>query len=450
MNNRGKFNLGDEIRFIVQDAVNNRDFNRLNHDIRNIVNGALDEVKDSLGVNRGYHEPWNHQTWKVNDYSQSYDQDSQTWNFSNNKQGYENKSNTRNAQDSTKQKYSKNTDNYAYTHRQRYKNNKQISKYDKNAVPVGKVSSTLLTVFGSIGSIGLLIAIIVLSIIGFSLRINTMFNIISFILLPCFIASMTLLLSGGRIRKRLKRFKRYISQLHNRNYCMINELSSVTGRSVKYIVKDLQKMIDIGMFPEGHIDDKKTCFMLNDESYEQYLKLQESIRMREAEEEKKEENIRQNQDDKSDKNVTLDPKIRKAIDEGRQYVKEIRFANIEIPGEEISRKLDQLEDVTGKIFDYVETHPEKFPEIKKFTEYFLPTTLKLLDAYREFDYQPVRGTNITTAKKEIEETLDTINHAFENLLDSLFEDVAMDISTDISVMETMFAQEGLSQKNIKK
>lgn len=452
MNNRGNFNLGDEIRFIVQDAVNNRDFNRLNHDIRNIVNGALDEVKNSLGGNRGYHEPWDHQTWKVNDYSQSYNQDSQSWNFNNNQQEYEDNSKTRNAQDSSKQKFNKNMNNYTNAHRQRYKQNRQIPKYDKDTVPVGKVSSTLLTVFGSFGSIGLLIAIIVLSIIGYSLRINTMFNIISFILLPCFIASMTLLLSGGRIRKRLKRFKRYISQLHNRNYCMINKLSSVTGRSVKYIVKDLQKMIDIGMFPEGHIDDKKTCFILNDESYEQYLKLQENMRMRENEEKKKEENLRQNQkqDDKSDKKVTLDPKIRKAIDEGRQYVKEIRFANIEIPGEEISCKLDQLEDVTGKIFDYVETHPEKFPEIKKFTEYFLPTTLKLLDAYREFDYQPVRGTNITTAKKEIEETLDTINHAFENLLDGLFDDVAMDISTDISVMETMFAQEGLSQKNIKK
>ena len=68
---------------------------------------------------------------------------------------------------------------------------------------------------------------------------------------------------------------------------MIKELSSVTGRSVKYIAKDLQKMIDIGMFPEGHIDDKKTCFMLNDESYEQFLKLQENMRMRENEEQEK-------------------------------------------------------------------------------------------------------------------------------------------------------------------
>lgn len=408
MNNRGNLNLGDEIRNIVQDAVNNKDFNRLNKDIKNVVNGALNEVKKSIGGNRNNHEPWNHQSWKVNDYSSSCDRDSQTWNFNNDKHDYE------------------------------YKQNRKFPKSDKNTVPVGKVLGTLFTVFGSIGSISFLIAIIVLGIIGSSLGLNIMYNIITFIMLPCFIASIVLLLNGSNIRKRLKRYKIYITKMHDRDYCMIKDFSSATGKSIKYTVNDIQKMIAIGMFPEGHIDDKKTCFMLNNESYEQYLKLQENMRMRDMEEREK------------NKEDTLEPQISKAINEGRQYVQKIKNANIEIPGEEISRKLDRLEEVTGKIFDYVETHPEKFPEIKKFTEYFLPTTLKLLDTYREFEYQPVKGANILTAKKEIEDTMDTINLAFENLLDGLFEDVAMDVSTDISVMETMFAQEGLSRKNIKK
>lgn len=212
-------------------------------------------------------------------------------------------------------------------------------------------------------------------------------------------------------------------------------------------------MIDVGMFPEGHIDDKKSCFMLNNESYEQYLKLLENMRMKEMEEQarNKEEtsNQKQKPEDKYSGTDKLDPEIRKAINEGRQYVQKIRNANIEIPGEEISRKLDRLEEITGKIFDYIETHPEKFPEIKKFTEYFLPTTLKLVDAYREFDIQPDIGENVSNAKKEIEETMDTINHAFENLFDGLFEAAAMDISTDISVLETMIAQEGLAKKNGK-
>jgi len=410
MNNRR--NLGDEIRGIVQNALNNKDFNRLNQDISNVVNGALNEVKRNIKGNIGNHDTLNNHSWKVNDYSSSYNQDSQKWESNNNNN----------------------------QQRQEYKQNRQVVKTDKINVPVGKISGILLTVFGSISSIGFLIAIMVLAITGYSMKINVLYKISAFILLPCFIASLFLLSSGGRIRKRLKRYQRYIMQMHDRGYCMIKDLSSVTGQSIKYIAKDLRKMIDIGMFPEGHIDEKKTCFMINNESYEQYLKLQENMKMKEMEK----------QEDKQYNSVTLEPEISKAIDEGRQYVMEIRNANIAITGEEISRKLDRLEKVTGKIFDYVETHPEKFSEIKKFTEYFLPTTLKLLDAYREFDYQPVKGANISTAKKEIEETLDTINNAFENLLDGLFEDAAMDISTDISVMETMFAQEGLSQKNIKK
>jgi 5-bromo-4-chloroindolyl phosphate hydrolysis protein len=424
MNNRGGLNLGDEIRNIVQNAVSNRDFNRLNRDISSFVNGALDEVRRSITGSHANHQPWNNNSWKTDDFQYSHDKTSQPWSYDNNQQLYQ------------------------------YQQNKLVSKSNKITVPIGKVSGMLLTVFGSIGSGVSLIASIVLGIIGFKFGIRIMFDIITYILLPTFTASIVLLLNGGRIRKRLKRFQRYIAQMHDCKYFMIKDFSSTTGRSSKYIAKDLRKMIDIGMFPEGHIDEKLTCFMLNNETYQQYLKLQENIRMREMEEQakNKEEALNQEQarKDKLNKKDTLEPDIRKSINEGKQYVQKIRDANIEIPGEEISRKLDRLEEVTGKIFGYVETHPEKLPEIKKFTEYFLPTTLKLLDAYREFDYQPIRGENISTAKKEIEDTLDTINLAFENLLDDLFQDAAMDVSTDISVLETMLAQEGLSQKKINK
>lgn len=422
MNNRGNFNLGDEIRNIVQDAVNNGDFNRLNRDIQVFVNGALDEVRRSIG--RGVNQTWNNQSWKSNDFNHNNYRDSQAWRQNNN----------------------------SNENLRGYQKNKPFQNANNFTVPVGKVSGTLLTVFGSIGSIVFLIATIIMGIMGYSFKNSIMFNFIIFMLLPGLAASFVLLLNGSRISNRLKRFQKYVQQMRGQNYFMIKDFSSYNGQSTKYIAKDLQKMIDIGMFPEGHMDDKKTCFMLNNQSYEQYLKLMENMRMREMEELKNKEESKNQETttkDKTKSNIALNPEIRKAIDEGRQYVQKIRDANLDIPGEEISRKLDRLEEVTGKIYDYVESHPEKFPEIKKFTEYFLPTTLKLLHAYREFDYQPVQGENITAAKKEIEDTMDTINLAFENLLDGLFEDAAMDISTDISVLETMFAQEGLSKKDLK-
>ena len=81
-------------------------------------------------------------------------------------------------------------------------------------------------------------------------------------------------------------------------------------------------------------------------------------------------------------------------------------------------------------------------------DYYLPMTVKLLDAYEDMDSQPVQGENIASSKREIEETIDTLNVAFEKLLDSVFEDTAMDVSSDISVLNTVLAQEGLTEDEL--
>ena len=111
-------------------------------------------------------------------------------------------------------------------------------------------------------------------------------------------------------------------------------------------------MIVKGMFPEGHIDDKETCFMLNNECYEQYLELQENMRIKDLEEQQKQKAQTINQEftkeEKNNETDGLKPEIRKTIDEGRKFVMEIKDANIAIPGEEISRKLDRLEEVNRK------------------------------------------------------------------------------------------------------
>ena len=93
----------------------------------------------------------------------------------------------------------------------------------------------------------------------------------------------------------------------------------------------------------------------------------------------------------------------------------------------------------------VRIHPEVAPDLQKMMNYYLPTTSKLLNAYRELDKQPIAGENISNTKAEIEQTVDTLNVAFEKLLDSLFADCAWDISSDISVLNTMLAQEGLKE-----
>ena len=129
---------------------------------------------------------------------------------------------------------------------------------------------------------------------------------------------------------------------------------------------------------------------------------------------------------------------------------QIRKVNDELPEVEISEKLDRMEKVISQIFTCVELHPEKLPEITKFLDYYMPTTLKLVQAYKNFENEPIQTDNIVSSKREIRQIVDTINEAFENLMDSLYDDMAMDISADISVLKTMLAQEGLTGNDFER
>ena len=122
----------------------------------------------------------------------------------------------------------------------------------------------------------------------------------------------------------------------------------------------------------------------------------------------------------------------------------MREANDAIPGEDISKKLTRLELIIDKIFTHVEKHPEQTDELHKFMNYYLPTTLKLLRAYVRMDAQWVDGENITSTMEGVRGILGAITDAFAKQLDNLMQGVALDISTDIVVLEGMLAQEGLA------
>lgn len=145
---------------------------------------------------------------------------------------------------------------------------------------------------------------------------------------------------------------------------------------------------------------------------------------------------------------TGNAELDKMISDGNLAIAEMKRLNESIKDEKISRQLDRLEEISGKIFDCVKASPEKLPQIRKFMNYYLPTTLKLLNAYDRMGSQGVSGENISGTMERVENMMGTIVTAFERQLDGLFGDQALDISTDITVLENMMAREGLSDDPI--
>lgn len=256
---------------------------------------------------------------------------------------------------------------------------------------------------------------------------------IMMVFLPATGLSAVMGIWGNNLRKKINRFRSYVKTLNGKPYGSIKELAKSVRKSERFVRRDLKKMIEKRMFLEGHLDKKGTCLIASDEAYEQYIQTEknvEEIRQKEAEEPKQQ----------------LSEEVRRVIEEGDRYIEEIRRSNDAIPGVEVSNKLYHLENVILRIFQRVEKHPELIDDLHKFMDYYLPTTMKLLNAYEELDKQDLQGENIKTAKQEIENTLDTINIAFENLLDSFYKETVWDVSSDISVLKTMLEQEGLTGK----
>lgn len=296
--------------------------------------------------------------------------------------------------------------------------------------PNGETTKGILqTVFGGIlalAALGLVIPFGVLSIVG------SAGFVVGFLAGgAALVGGTALLCSGIGTLAKVSRFKVYLKTLGTKTSVTLERLSRSVGKNERFVRKELQKMIKQGLFLEGHLDNEQKNLITSDETFQEF----ERSRL-ELEQRKRSQAVQAAK--------SPDPKIQEVLDKGNAYVKEIRRCNDEIPGEEISAKIDRMEAIVRKIFERAEAHPEVIPDMKKLMDYYLPMTVKLLNAYADMDRQPVQGETIRKSKQEIDATLDTLNAAFEKLLDELFQDAAIDVSSDISVLNTLLAQEGLT------
>ena len=147
--------------------------------------------------------------------------------------------------------------------------------------------------------------------------------------------------------------------------------------------------------------------------------------------------------------TTGNPELDKMISDGQKAIAEMKLLDNNIAEPTNSAQIVRLQQLSEKIFAQVKQNPEKLPQIRKFMNYYLPTTLKILNAYDRMGEQGVSGENITSTMHKVESMMDTIIKAFEKQLDNLFGAEAMDISTDMVVLENMMAREGLTEDPLR-
>lgn len=298
--------------------------------------------------------------------------------------------------------------------------------------PVGKVSSVLYMTGGGIG-----IGASALSLIGRAGQfVVGKASLGAIVLSGVFLAISLALTNTGIIqKKRLDRARRYTILIGNKQYMDISQLASATNQSQRKITSDLKKMLKKGFFPQGHIDNEKTTIMLSDSVYSEYMK---SLEGRKAISGANKEVV-----DTTARQVDDNPELTQMIAEGTDYINKLHAINMDIPGVTITAKLDRLETILKEIFLCVKKHPEQMPRMHEVMNYYLPTVMKLLEAYKEYDNISEADEEILSAKTQIEGSIDKINGALRKILNNLFRDSVWDVTTDATVLNTMLTQKGL-------
>lgn len=313
-------------------------------------------------------------------------------------------------------------------------------------------------------SAGLRVVGVVATLLGAMLTLTFVLGVIGALALPwvdvglvaaiaVFLFLSACLLRAGLDRLALaRRFDAYRRVIGSREACTVAELSHQVGRKADAVRADARRLIVKGLLREGRLSSSGRTLVVTETAFaaveEQERAAAEARRASRAQRvEAKVERV--------------DPvpaaaaggapfpvddapeEVRPLLRCGAAYLAELDEANAAIDDDAVSAKVDRIQCVATNILAYAAEHPEVADDLERFMNYYLPTTVKLLKAYDDLEEQPVQGVNISTSRKEIEGTLDTLAVAYERLLDTIFRDMTWDVSADISVLNDVLAQEGL-------
>ena len=221
----------------------------------------------------------------------------------------------------------------------------------------------------------------------------------------------------GNIRKKkAQRFENYLKLIGDKEAVPIHYLADVMGIDYHKVIKDLREMISRGILQPAWLDLKTYRLMMTEYTESQAVQPEE--------------------------------KTEEAISRNDRILRQIRADNDLIADEEVSAKIDRIEDLTRKIFAILEQRPEKEPQLYNFMNYYLPTTLKALESYARLEAQGIETAAIREAKQKINHALDELADGYEKQLDKLFADDVVDITADIDVMRKMLQKDGLKEDEI--
>lgn len=246
------------------------------------------------------------------------------------------------------------------------------------------------------------------------------------------LTGVAVLLGGGamiwssrKARRKAAAFKRCLTVSGNTGLVKLEGLAKTLGMSPEELEKQLTEMIDHGYYGErAYIDHARGLLVIQPEDMRYVYQAEDEAKA--AGEAAKKEASRT---------------------EYEKIIEQIRQADIDIEDEVMSEKIRTMQELTASIFREVEAHPEKKPQIQRFMNYYLPTTLKLLDSYARIEEQGVSGDNMAKAKADIERIADTLVEGYRKQLDTLYQSEAVDIAGDVSVIENMMRRDGLTGHN---
>ncbi len=229
------------------------------------------------------------------------------------------------------------------------------------------------------------------------------------------------LCARGFINRRARRLTKYITVMGFDDAKSVDEISEITGFSKKLIRKDLNYLAERGYFGDtAYFDIGLDSIVISPEAAENERAIRYAA-----------------EKSKSSSGTPSSGSYAATLSNMRRLRGEISDPSI-------SQKVDELIDLTDKIFKIIEEHPEKEPLIKKFNDYYLPSTGKLLRSYSMLEKQGIQGKNIDSAKQDIARILDSLTEGYERQLDKLFDADVLDISSDVDVLETMLKRDGLA------